>query len=98
GTNALDDNVLDLQPGAHIYLSSGAASLPVPFSLDTTKFADGFHDLTAVAYEGPSVRTQTRAQETVQFRNTGLTATLNVLGADTNGDILFGLVANATNI
>ncbi len=60
GTNTLDDNVRDLQPRAHVYLSSGAASLPLQFTLDTTRFADGFHDLTAVAYEGTSVRTQTR--------------------------------------
>jgi uncharacterized protein (TIGR03790 family) len=98
GTNALDDNVSDLQPRAHVYLSSGAASLPVQFTLDTTAFADGFHDLTAVAYEGTSVRTQTQAQETVQFRNTTLSATFAAFAAETNGDLQFGIAANATNI
>jgi uncharacterized protein (TIGR03790 family) len=98
GTNALDDNVSDLQPRAHVYLSSGAASLPVQFTLDTTQFADGFHDLTAVAYEGTSVRTQTRVEQTMQFRNTTLSATLAALSAATNGDLLFGVAANATNI
>jgi uncharacterized protein (TIGR03790 family) len=98
GTNALDDNFVDLQPRAHIYLSSGAASLPVQFSLDTTAFADGFHKLTAVAYEGTSVRTQTRVEETVQFRNTALSANLSASAAGTNGDLLFGIAANATNI
>jgi uncharacterized protein (TIGR03790 family) len=98
GTNALEDNVLDLQPRAHVYLSSGAASLPVQFTLDTTAFADGFHDLTAVAYEGTSVRTQTRVQETVQFRNTGLSATFAASADGANGDLLFTIAANATNV
>jgi len=98
GTNALDDNYLDLQPRAHVYLSSGTASLPVQFTLDTTQFADGFHDLTAVAYEGTSVRTQTRVAQTVQFRNTALSATFGALGAATNGNLLFDVAANAANI
>jgi len=98
GTNTLDDNVLDLQPRVHVYLSSGAASLPVQFTMDTTRFADGFHNLTAVAYEGTSVRTQTREEETLQFRNTALSATFAAIAADTNGDLLFGVAANATNI
>ncbi len=98
GTNALDDNVSDLQPRVHVYLSSGAMELPLQFTLDTTKFADGSHVLTAVAYEGTSVRTQTRAQETVQFRNTTLSATLAATGAGTNGDLLFGVAAKAANI
>jgi uncharacterized protein (TIGR03790 family) len=98
GTNALDDNASDLQPRAHIYLNSGAASLPVQLTMDTTRFADGFHDLTAVAYEGTSVRTQTRVEQTVQFRNTALSATLAALAAASNGDLPFSIAANATNI
>ncbi|HTA30360.1 MAG TPA: hypothetical protein VK731_07735, partial [Candidatus Cybelea sp.] len=98
GTNALDDNELDLLPRAHVYLSSGVASLPVQFTLDTTRFADGFHEVTAVAYEGTSVSTQTRASETVQFRNTALSATLATLGAATNGDLSFYIAAAGTNI
>jgi len=98
GSYALEDNVSDLQPRAHVYLSSGAASLPVNFILDTTRFADGFHDLTAVAYEGTSVRTQTRIERTVQFRNTALSATFATLPAAANGDLLFSVAADATNI
>jgi uncharacterized protein (TIGR03790 family) len=98
GTYTLEDNILDLQPRAHIYLSSGATSLPVQFNLDTTGFADGFHDLTAVAYEGTSVRTQTRAQATVQFSNTTLSATFAVSAAATNGDLLFAIAANGSDI
>jgi uncharacterized protein (TIGR03790 family) len=98
GTNALDDNVSDLQPRSHVYLSAGAASLPVQFIIDTTGFADGFHDLTAVAYEGTSVRTQSRVERTVQFRNTALSATLGAPTAASNGDLLFEIAASATNI
>jgi uncharacterized protein (TIGR03790 family) len=98
GTNALDDNSLDLQPRAHVYLSSGAATLPAEFALDTTAFADGFHELTVVFYEGTSVGTQTWARETVQFRNTTLSAAFSAVGADTNGNLEFSIAANATNI
>jgi hypothetical protein len=87
-----------LQPRAHVYLSSGAVSLPVQFTLNTTRFADGFHELTAVAYEGTSVRTQTRVEQTFQFRNTSLSATFHALPAATNGNLLFAVAANATNI
>jgi len=98
GTNALEDNVSDLQPRAHIYLSSGAVSLPVQFTLDTTQFADGFHDLTVVAYEGTSVRTQTRVEQMAQFRNTALCASFAALPAASDGDLRFAIAANATNI
>ena len=87
-----------MQPRAHVYLSSGAASLPVQFAIDTTQFADGFHDLTAVAYEGTSVRTQTRVEQTVQFRNTPLAATFAALPPATNGDLQFAIAASAANI
>jgi hypothetical protein len=98
GTNALEQNFSDLEPRAHIYLSCGAASLAAQFTLDTTQFADGFHDLTAVAYEGTSVRTQTRAEQTFQFRNTALSASLAALAPDTNGNLTFAIAADATNI
>ena len=98
GLNALEDNLPDLQPRAHVYLSSGAAALPVQFTLNTTPYADGCHDLTAVAYEGTSVRTQTIAKRSVQFHNTTLSASLAVLAAGTNGDLSFVIAANATNI
>ncbi len=98
GTNSLTDNVRDLQPRAQIYLSCGANSFLTAYSLDTTKFADGFHELTAVAYEGTSVRTQTRATETVQFRNTPLAANISQAGADSAGNLLFDLTANTPNV
>jgi len=98
GTNALVDNAPDVQPRAHVYLNSGAASLPVNFTIDTTRFADGFHVLTAVAYEGDSVRTQTRVQQTVQFSNTTLTAGLAAVAPAANGDLQFSVAASAANI
>jgi len=51
-----------------------------------------------VAYEGTSVRTQTRVQQTVQFRNTALSANFAALAAETNGDLPFAIAGNATNI
>ena len=97
-TATLDDNAADLQPRAHVYLSSGAASLPMNFILDTTGFAGGFHDLTVIAYEGDSVRTQTRLERTLQFSNTPLSATFAVLAPAANGDLQFAVVPDATNI
>ena len=51
-----------------------------------------------MAYEGTSVRTQTRVEQTVQFRNTPLSATFAVLPPATNGDLLFAVAASAANI
>ena len=63
-------------PRNHLYVSSGANSLAVNFACDTTQLADGWHQLTAVAYEGTSVATQTRVTRNVLVQNTSLTATL----------------------
>jgi uncharacterized protein (TIGR03790 family) len=98
GMYALEDNLPDLQPRDQIYLSSGGVSLPARFNFQTTNFADGFHQLTAVAYEGTSVRTQTQLTETAQFSNSPLSANISALGADTNGNLLFGITANASDI
>ena len=102
GTNRLEDNLSDLQARNHLYLSSGVISLPVNFVLDTTPLPDGFHELTAVAYEGTSVRTQTRVSRSVRVQNTALTATLTPTPAQTNVMIdtllQFAVAANTTNI
>jgi uncharacterized protein (TIGR03790 family) len=87
GTNPLADNVSDLRPRNHLYLSSGMTVLPVNFACDTTQLPDGFHQLTAVAYEGTSVRTQTRVMRSVQIQNTSLAATLAALPAGTNATL-----------
>ena len=102
GTNPLADNVNDLRPRNHLYVSSGAASLAVNFSCDTTQIPDGWHQLTAVAYEGTSVETQTRAVRNVQIQNTSLSATLTALPAGTtaalNQQLQFTVTASTTNI
>jgi uncharacterized protein (TIGR03790 family) len=102
GMNPLADNLGDLRPRNHLYLSSGANALPVNFTGDTTLLADGWHEFTAVACEGTSVGTQTHVSQTVQIQNTALAATLAALPAGSNatpGQLLqFTVTANATNI
>jgi uncharacterized protein (TIGR03790 family) len=103
GTQKLDPNLPDLQPRAHLYLTAGATSLPLAFTLDTTTLADGFHELTAVAYEGSNVRTQTRVAQTVCVSNTPLSAVLTLLSFDATNVAVeavlpFSVVANSTNV
>jgi uncharacterized protein (TIGR03790 family) len=76
----LRENLGDLLPRNHLYVREGVAELAVPFRMDTTQFADGWHELTAVAYEGSHVRTQTRASLPVRIQNTSLSATLSLPG------------------
>ena len=75
----LTANLPDLQPRNHLYLNAGAAELTVNFALDTAALPDGEHELTAVAYEGSHVRTQTRTTLPVRIQNTPLTATLSLV-------------------
>jgi uncharacterized protein (TIGR03790 family) len=102
GTNCLQDNLTDLRPRNHLYVSSGASSLAAAWVLDTTRFPDGFHQLTAVASEGTSVRTQTRISRNVRIQNTALTAMFIPLLAGTNATLdmplQFTVTASATNI
>jgi hypothetical protein len=102
GTNMLQDNINDLRPRNHLYVSSGVASLPVRFTFDTTQFPDGWHQLTAVAYEGTSVRTQTPISRNVRFQNTTLTATFSALLAGTNATLdmplQFSITASTNDI
>jgi uncharacterized protein (TIGR03790 family) len=74
----LTQNLADLQPRNHLYVSAGVFPLLLNFSLDTSTLPDGFHDFTAVAYEGTSVRTQTRAVMPVQVHNSDLNATMTL--------------------
>lgn len=73
---ALRSNLSDLQPRNHLYLTTGAMSLPVAIPMDTRTLADGHHELTAVAYEGSSVRTQTRTTTPIVVSNSSLHAEL----------------------
>ena len=84
GTNHLDENLLDLEPRAHVYVTAGATNIPVTFSFNTTTQAFGYHDLTAVVYEGSHVRTQQRIMQTVIVSNGPLTAKIWIQ----NGEVI----------
>jgi uncharacterized protein (TIGR03790 family) len=102
GTSLLQDNLSDLQPRNHLYVASGCLSLPVNWTLDTTQLPDGYHELSAVACEGTSVRTQTRVSRNVQIQNTGLSASLNTLFGGANTDVgatlQFSVIANTNDV
>ena len=102
GSQRLDQNLSDLQPRDHLYLSTGVTNLPLGFAFDTTTQADGYHELTAVAYEGSHVRTQRRLDQSVRVQNTSLTAAFTTLVGDTNtaleAILQFSVVANTNNI
>jgi uncharacterized protein (TIGR03790 family) len=76
---ALNANLKDLQPRNHFYLSTGAEQLAVTVLLNTTTLPDGHHEMTAVAYEGSHVATQSRVGIPVRIQNTPLAATLNLV-------------------
>jgi len=77
--STLTQNLSDLEPRNHLYVTADASSLALTFPLDTTTLADGYHQLTAVAYEGSDVRTETQVTVPVQIRNTSLSATMTLL-------------------
>lgn len=79
-----EDNISDLRPRNHLYTAVGLPHLSVNLDLDSNQLSDGFHELTLVAYEGTSVRTQTHLSRTVEVRNSTLEATLVPLLAGTN--------------
>src|SRR5206468_1725095 len=100
--SGLSGNLTDMQPRNHLYIRAGATNLGLTFPLDTTALADGFHDLTAVAYEGSSVRTQARISVPVQVQNSGLNATLTLVDlTPTNsvqGTYHIQVAANTNNV
>lgn len=102
GAGYLRANVSDLQPRNHLYVSSGALSINTTFPLDTTALPDGYHELTAVAYEGTSVRTQTRTTIPVRIQNTSLSATMTLLDLTNNataqGSYQIQVTANTNNV
>ena len=95
----LTANLGDLRPRNHLYVTAGAGRLSVTFPLDTTTLADGYHELTAVAYEGSDARTQTRATLPVVVQNTALTATMTLLDLPTNAPVQgsYHIQVTATN-
>jgi uncharacterized protein (TIGR03790 family) len=102
GTQQLDQNLPDLQPRNHLYLTAGVTNLPLTFAFDTTAQADGYHELAAVLYEGSHVRTQKRLARTVRIQNTALAAVFTTLLGDTNtaleATLQFAVTANTNNI
>ncbi len=102
GTQALDQNVSDLQPRNHLYLTAGVTNLLFTFPLDTTALADGSHELTAVVYEGSHVRTQARVSQNVRIQNTPLNAAFTTLAGASNTvlnfTLLFSVTANTNTI
>jgi uncharacterized protein (TIGR03790 family) len=90
-------NAADLQSRHHLYLTAGALHLNAQFPLDTTTLPDGHHELTAVAYEGSHVRTQTRATIPICISNSPLAATLD-LGLLTNNSPAQGLYSVQVNV
>ena len=101
-TGRIEDNLNDLRPRNHLYLTAGLTNLDLTFPFDTTTNADGYHELTAVAYEGSHVRTQKRICQNVRIQNNSWSATLTTLLGGTNTaletTLQFGVVANTNNI
>lgn len=101
-TNTLDSNLTDLEPRNHLYVTAGLTNLSLSVPFDTTTQADGFHELTAVAYEGTHVRTQKRISQTVLIQNSSLSATFSLVAGGTNSFVgitqQFSVVANTNNV
>ncbi len=100
--STLTDNVNDLQPREHLYVTAGVTNLALNIPLVTTSLADGYHELDAVAYEGSHVRTQTRATQNIIVKNTALSATFTALLSGTNSSpqpaLQFTVIASTNNI
>jgi uncharacterized protein (TIGR03790 family) len=102
GTQTLDQNLSDLQPRNHLYLTAGVTNLSFTFPLDTTTLSDGCHELAAVVYEGSHVRTQARVTQNVRVQNTPLNASFTTLAGAANTvldfTLLFSVAANTNTI
>lgn len=98
----LNQNLSDLQPRSHVYLSTGAVGAVVDYSLNSIALPDGYHQLDFVAYEGSNVRTQTRLTLPVVVQNTSLMATLSSpdlpATAPVQGTYHLQVTANTNNI
>jgi uncharacterized protein (TIGR03790 family) len=101
-TNHLDESLEDLRPRNHLYLSAGSTNVPLIIPLNTTTQADGFHELSAVVYEGTHVRTETRIAQNIRIQNGTLNASLTTLPALSNATlaatIQFSVMANTNTI
>jgi hypothetical protein len=85
-----------------LYLTAGLTNWLIHFDLDTLALPDGHHELTAVAYEGSHVRTQTRVSKKVIVTNSDLTADLALISQATNVvvgmPLQFSVTANGGDI
>lgn len=99
---ALNENLSDLRPRNHLYVTAGVTTLAHTFLLDTATLAEGYHELAVVAYEGSHVRTQTRITLPVRVQNTALSATLTPLDmpdpSPVSGTYHLQVVANTNNV
>jgi hypothetical protein len=102
GNVKLDENIHDLQPRAHLYVTAGVTNLPLTFAFNSTNQPDGYHELTAVAYEGSHVRTQRRITQNVRIQNGSLSATFTSSAGGSNivvgATLQFSVAANTNNI
>ncbi len=102
GTAKLEDNLSDLKPRGHLYITAGVTNLAITFSFNTTTQANGSHQLTLVGYEGSNVRTQKRLSQNVIIQNGSLAATLTALVGGTNtaleATLQFAVAANTNNL
>lgn len=96
------ENINDLRARNNLFLTAGLTNLPLTFAFNTVTQVDGFHELTAVAYEGSHVRTQCRFSQIVRITNSPLAATLSCLLCDTNtaleATLQFQVAANTNTI
>ena len=84
----LRQNISDLRARNHLYLTAGSTELRLQFPLDTTLLENGWHELTAVAYEGNHVQTQTHCSVPVIISNTAFSATLSIPDAGPSASVL----------
>lgn len=101
-TDQLEDNLNDLRPRNHLYLTAGLTNWNLTIPFNTTTNADGYHELTAVAYEGSHVRTQKRISQNIRIQNNAWSATLTALLGGTNmaleAMLQFAVAVNTNNI
>jgi uncharacterized protein (TIGR03790 family) len=102
GNVRLDENLPDLKPRAHLYINAGVSNWTLPFALNTSALADGFHELTAAVFEGSHVQAQKRLAQNVLVQNGSLSASFISLVGETNAalesSLQFSVVANNNNI
>jgi uncharacterized protein (TIGR03790 family) len=84
GVQRLEEFINDLRPRNHLYLTAGLTNLNLTFPFNTTTNADGYHELTAVAYEGSHVRTQKRISLPLRIQNNAWSATFTTLLGGSN--------------